>query len=711
MTPDDALHTTAAEPGAVSTAQHRPALTWPLRLVDAETNPADANRIFLLGAIRCDAGLVDEAHALSLGIRRTGAAELEARLYTLGEGARFLVGHDLKQHDRQAMQARFTGLALLRLPVLDTVQLSALVFPTNPYHRLVNGDKLCSDARNEPLKNARLTLELLDDEVSALSAQTEKIPFPARRALAHSTTIMEIHPEPALPSDAAFAEILQLATRPVTDSVPRLAELLRQAKAADLPWHRAFAMAALAKASYARDADRALAMGREALAQMQRLGSRRGQALAHGAISRSHMERGELAEALIHMEEDLEIERALGDSGRQANALGTMAAVLERVGRCDAGMACLVEALTLLPAHDRDLRPGLQNNLAANLATRARIDRDNGLERAVWAPTAELALAHAEDAFSMMQKKPELRVLRHSNYPRGSTAKALVVLDRLHEALPLLAELQQIHAASGDNFALLYVQLELARAHLQGGDAAQAQAQAQAAISVAEERHVEHHLEELWLVLSRAQELQGNHAAALAAFQNFHRLRLRSAMQSAEQHARVLAVRMDTARAQRESRRDPLTSLLNRRGFDEVLAACLAGASDAKPVSLLLIDLDHFKAVNDRHGHARGDEALVLLAQLLRQLGRPTDHPARLGGDELAWVGQLEGANAQKVAERLRAALRSETAARWPDHPPLTISVGVAETREPLAAALLVKRADVALYAAKAAGRDGVRMG
>lgn len=531
------------------------------------------------------------------------------------------------------------------------------------------------------------------------------------QGLAHCTTMSETRPEPALPSDAAFAEIFRLAARPGADTVPRLVELLRHAEAADLPWHRAFALTALAKARFVHDADESLDMGRQALQQMQQLGSRRGQALAHSAIGLSHRERGELAEALTHLEEALEIERALGDGGQQARALSNLTPVLERVGRREAAMACVEEALTLLPADDGSLRPVLQNNLAGALASRARADRDDGLERAVWAPTAERALAQAEGLISLPMQMLEQSPLQNPNYPRGCKAKALVVLDRLDEALPLLAELRQIYAAGGDNYALLYVQLELARAHLQGGQAAQAQAHAEAGIALAEQRHFEHFLEDLWLVLSRAHELQGQFAAALAAFQAFHRLRLHTAMQSAEAHARALAVRLDTARAQRESRRDALTGLLNRRGFDELLAAQLARASFAKPVSLLLIDLDHFKAVNDQHGHARGDEVLVLLAQLLRQLARANDQSARLGGDELAWFGQLDGADAQHVAERLRAALRSESAARWPGQAPLTISIGVAESREPVAAALLIKRADVALYAAKAAGRDGVRLG
>lgn len=161
----------AAAPGDTADEADWPSLPWPLLCVDAEISPPDRGRIFLLGAVRSDDG-----RALSLGARRSTVDEVILRLDGLTSGARFLVGHNLKRHDRPALQAQFPGLALLRLPVLDTLELSALAFPTNPYHRLVKGYKLCSDARNDPLKDARLTLDLLADEIDALAAMHAEDP-------------------------------------------------------------------------------------------------------------------------------------------------------------------------------------------------------------------------------------------------------------------------------------------------------------------------------------------------------------------------------------------------------------------------------------------------------------------------------------------------------------------------------------------------------
>lgn len=147
------------------------ALPWPLLSVDVETNPADDNRIFLLGAVRSDDG-----RYLTLNPRRSSAQEVRVRLDELAQGSRFLVGHNLRRHDAAALRSQFPGLKLLSLPILDTLELSAIAFPTNPYHRLVKGYKLLSDSRNDPLKDARITLDLLRDEVAALRAMHEEDP-------------------------------------------------------------------------------------------------------------------------------------------------------------------------------------------------------------------------------------------------------------------------------------------------------------------------------------------------------------------------------------------------------------------------------------------------------------------------------------------------------------------------------------------------------
>jgi len=152
---------------------------------------------------------------------------------------------------------------------------------------------------------------------------------------------------------------------------------------------------------------------------------------------------------------------------------------------------------------------------------------------------------------------------------------------------------------------------------------------------------------------------------------------------------------------------DPLTGLANRRHFVQALATEIARSRRyGAPLTVLLIDIDYFKRVNDRFGHAAGDSALATVANGLRSSCRQTDLPARYGGDEFALL--LPETSAERglhFAERLAAVLRTvppyEAGA-----PSLTLSIGVAENARGEDADQLLKRADEALYQAKDAGRN-----
>ncbi len=158
------------------------------------------------------------------------------------------------------------------------------------------------------------------------------------------------------------------------------------------------------------------------------------------------------------------------------------------------------------------------------------------------------------------------------------------------------------------------------------------------------------------------------------------------------------------ARLERLSQEDPLTGLANRRRWDaELAAACAAGSRDGQPVAVVLIDVDHFKQVNDRHGHAGGDAALCAVAGLLREAVRDGDVVARLGGDELAvLLPGTDAARAVELAEHLRSAT---LALRLPGFAPgeLSVSLGVAVADgDDVTPAALTARADGCLYTAKA---------
>lgn len=158
---------------------------------------------------------------------------------------------------------------------------------------------------------------------------------------------------------------------------------------------------------------------------------------------------------------------------------------------------------------------------------------------------------------------------------------------------------------------------------------------------------------------------------------------------------------------------DPLTGLANRRGFTERAAQAVQACRErGAPVSVVLFDVDRFKAVNDTHGHAAGDAVLKGLARVLRGGVRAEDVAGRLGGEEFAVLcpGMTPEA-ARALAERLRSALREGVAHPDGGTAVVTASAGIAAL-PPLAPEVAVERAlaaaDEALYAAKAAGRDRV---
>jgi diguanylate cyclase (GGDEF)-like protein len=155
---------------------------------------------------------------------------------------------------------------------------------------------------------------------------------------------------------------------------------------------------------------------------------------------------------------------------------------------------------------------------------------------------------------------------------------------------------------------------------------------------------------------------------------------------------------------------DALTGLLNRAGFEQYVSDKLRRSEVARSLALLYIDLDHFKPVNDNHGHLVGDELLKQFAQRLKRTVRPTDAVARLGGDEFAivMVEVRDSASAQAVATKVISAARVPfRVGAVTLH--IGASVGVAFGVDPSGAWQdLVARADANLYRAKSMGRGRV---
>lgn len=157
-----------------------------------------------------------------------------------------------------------------------------------------------------------------------------------------------------------------------------------------------------------------------------------------------------------------------------------------------------------------------------------------------------------------------------------------------------------------------------------------------------------------------------------------------------------------------EARTDPLTQLLNRRAFDEERERRWAlWQRKQQPFSLMILDIDHFKRVNDTYGHDAGDLVLREVAARLNSVMRKTDYLARIGGEELAiLIPESDRESVSTVAKKILNVIRSLPVRYGDKSIDITISCGLMPVIHAAALEMLTKGADEALYAAKAAGRN-----
>ncbi len=390
--------------------------------------------------------------------------------------------------------------------------------------------------------------------------------------------------------------------------------------------------------------------------------------------------------------------------------------------------------------------PGLRLNHLIRLANSLAEAGSVAEARERYAQAEELAVACGD----LTRQLLVLNNLAYTEYEVGDLERAWAVVGRMHTAA----------GALGRDFLITELDT-IARIQMSRGDYAAAERTVQGALDGSPSWYEVHDLADAALTLAKAQRLRGGldraqasldrcrelceereltgvrlrvlaeqaelyaslgeYRSAYEEFKRFHAAdeQLRSTQQEARARTRqtmfeVAEARQDAARYHEQARRDPLTGLHNRRYVDEQLAPAIARAAKAgSPLTVALVDLDHFKRVNDTLSHHVGDQVLVAIGALLRDAQAalaPTGFAARLGGEEFLLVLPGLGMEAMTPGlDTLRRTIKSHPWRELTGELAVTVSIGAADAEEgPCTSASLLAEADRRLYTAKRTGRDRV---
>ncbi|WP_432564668.1 GGDEF domain-containing protein [Kineococcus sp. SYSU DK003] len=470
------------------------------------------------------------------------------------------------------------------------------------------------------------------------------------------------------------------------------------------------------------DLEDAARAGNEAFTVAERCGDRAAQVEALNLLSFAYLNLALFDEALESIERSLERAVTLDDAELRS-------ATYNRAGTVRTAMCDFEEAVGLFDRAAEELAVGLSTG---SVSSETRF--------CLLTNTADLVL---QMAYSGLSVSPE-RLRRGIDLSQ----QALVLAQEAHN--PYRQALSMLNAGSlstyldlpGQAEATLAASMAISRRHgyrglelgvldalamdaLRRGEFGEALGRFTAVVGLATEVADAGVLARAHQLSARCHEELEQFREALASYRCFHELETRQRTETAEVRARLLGqtVELEQLRSQaavlgRQAREDPLTGLDNRRSFDATLPALLADVGDRDWVCVCLLDVDHFKVVNDTFGHGVGDEVLRRLGVLLREEVRRRDVLARIGGEEFALVCVLPapdrvdhlGLGLHQRLDRLR---RNVQEAGWDDLAAglrVTVSVGAVLTRATSAppAEELLRQADQLLYAAKAAGRNRV---
>lgn len=431
--------------------------------------------------------------------------------------------------------------------------------------------------------------------------------------------------------------------------------------------------------------------------------------------------------ALNSANEACTIAQDLGDQRQLALSLTALGACFERMGDPWQAERLMDDALRLAKEVDDPFAQLVTlNNLCAVCIGAYYVLRVGDVPAEATAALRR-ALAHAREAHSL---------LTHFNDPffsvfvEGNLGEVLLHLGKTHEARQLLDAALQRGLEHGYGAQVWRIRCSVCELMLAQGQAREAHAALTALLHDMAGGDPRSTLIRVHYALYRTCRDLGWDAEALDHFEQHDRLERRRATNQLKaqsqlfvtrveaEHSRLQAERarleaqMERSRAavfQADAQRDELTGLGNRRHLDHRLPRLLEVAkSQSLPLTVALIDLDHFKRINDRFGHAIGDKVLVEMAKKLHENTRSSDVLARIGGEEFLIVfAEMPPMQALEVCERLRSRVEKHEWNALAEGLSVTLSVGISAA-PPYELATLFDEADQAMYRAKNGGRNRV---
>lgn len=470
-----------------------------------------------------------------------------------------------------------------------------------------------------------------------------------------------------------------------------------------------------------------LAVGPDVLATMKAHARRANRADLLRWMTLAGCELGRFEAALHCANEACSLAQELGDQRQLALSLTALGACFERMGDPWQAERLMGDALEVArEADDPFAQLVTLNNLCAVCIGAFYVLR-GGDEPADATAALRRALVHAREARSLL---PHFTDPFFSVFVEGNLGEVLLHLGNTDEARGLLDGALQRGLEQGYEAQVWRIRCSICELLLAQGQAREAHAALGVLLADMAGRDPRSTLIRVHHALYRACRDLGRVEEALAHFEQHDKLDRRRATNQLVAQSRLFVTRVEAEQSrlqaerarlevqiertraatfQADAQRDQLTGLGNRRHLDHRLPMLLEVArTQQAPLTVALIDLDHFKRINDRFGHAIGDKVLIEMAQKLRENTRAGDVLARIGGEEFLVVfADMPAAQALEVCERLRSRVQQHGWHTLAEGLAVTLSIGVAHA-PPYELAPLFEQADRAMYRAKQGGRNRV---